>query len=279
MSFQPRTTQTIRDYNTGGSWRTAEREQRPRSGRIRKLAIILLAITGLAGLGLGAREAYRRVLQLQYFQVTDIRVEGNLQVATDDVIAALALPPHANMLTLDLVELSLHATRNPWIKEAAVIRRLPGSLTIQIVERTPEAVFIANRRYLLSADGVILRALQDDELPQLPVLRAAVPRQVKEGEHIVTAEIAQGLSVWRQFQMANAVPQEKPHEIVMGKDGSYAVILGANMPVIRLRPEDMRDQLQRLGAALAASGRGLGQLGDVDLRFRDRVVFRLAAGR
>jgi hypothetical protein len=277
MIFRPRATQTIRDYNTGGSWKSPERE-RPRSGRrLRKICVILLVLGALAGAGLGAREAYRRMLQLSYFQVVDIRVEGNLQVATDDVIAGLGLAPNTSMLTLNLAELSRRATRNPWIKEAAVIRRLPGSLTIQVVERTPEAVFIANRRYLLSADGVILRALQDDELPQLPVLRAAVPRQVNEGEHIVSAEIAQGLSVWRQFQIANAVPQEKPHEIVMGKDGSYAVNLGPDMPVIRLRPEDMRDQLQRLGAALVASGRGLGQLGDVDLRFRDRVVFRLAA--
>jgi cell division septal protein FtsQ len=279
MTFQPRMAHGIRDYNTGGSWKTAERE-RPRSGRrLTKLLVILLTLGALAGTALGAREAYRRVLRSAYFQITEIRVEGNLQVATDDVIASLKLAPAASLLEQDLAELSRRAMRNPWIKDASVVRRLPGWLAIQVVERTPEAVFIADRRYLLSADGVVLRALEDDELPQLPVLRAAVPRKVIEGEHIVSTDIAQGLSVWRQFQVANAVPQEKAHEIVMGKDGSYAVNLGPNMPVIRLRPEDMPEQLRHLGAALAASGRGLGQLGDVDLRFQDRVVFRLAAGR
>ena len=279
MTFQPRAVHGIRDYNTGVSWKSQERE-RPRSGRrLAKVVVVLLLLGSIAGAAFGAREGYRRLLRLSYFHVTDIRVEGNLQVATDDVIASLGLTPNASLLELDLSDLSRRAMRNPWIKDASVIRRLPTWLAIHVVERTPEAVFIADRRYLLSADGVILRALEDDELPQLPVLRAAVPRKVTEGEHIVSTDIAQGLSVWRQFQLANAVPQEKAHEIVMGKDGSYAVNLGASMPVIRLRPDDMPEQLRRLGAALAASGRGLGQLGDVDLRFRDRVVFRLVAGR
>ncbi len=279
MTFQPRTAHGIRDYNTGASWKSAERE-RPRSGRrVMKVLILLLTLGALVGTVVGAREGYRRVLKLSYFHVTGIRVDGNLQVATDEVIASLGLAPDASLLEQDLAQLSRKAMRNPWIKEASVMRRLPGWLTIYVVERTPEAVFIAGRRYLLSADGVILRALEDDELPSLPVLRAAVSRKVVEGEHIVSSDIAQGLSVWRQFQVANAVPQEKAHEIVMGKDGSYAVNLGASMPVIRLRPEDMQEQLRHLGAALAASGRALGQYGDVDLRFRDRVIFRLAAGR
>ncbi len=279
MTFQPRSVHGIRDYNTGASWKSAERD-RPRSGRrMTKVLAVLVALGILVGTGVGAREAYRRVLRLPYFQITEIRVEGNLQVATDEVIASLRLAPDASLLEQDLAELSRRAMRNPWIKDASVIRRLPGWLAIQVVERTPEAVFIADRRHLLSADGVVLRALEDDELPQLPVLRAAGARRVTEGEHIVTTDIAQGLSVWRQFQVANAVPQEKAHEIVMGKDGSYAVNLGPNMPVIRLRQEDMQEQLRHLGAALAASGRGLGQLGEVDLRFQDRVVFRLAAGR
>jgi hypothetical protein len=51
------------------------------------------------------------------------------------------------------------------------------------------------------------------------------------------------------------------------------------MPVIRLHAQDMQEQLRRLGAALAASGRTLETFAAVDLRFRDRVVFRSEGGR
>jgi hypothetical protein len=59
----------------------------------------------------------------------------------------------------------------------------------------------------------------------------------------------------------------------MAGDGSYVVNLGERMPTIRLLAQDMEGQLGRLGAALATSGQGLEWFGEVDLRFRDRVVF------
>jgi hypothetical protein len=93
------------------------------------------------------------------------------------------------------------------------------------------------------------------------------------GERILSSEMVQGLSVWRQFQLANAFKGERAHEIAMARDGSYLVNMGGQMPTIRLRAEDLEGQLRRLGAALAANGHGLERFGEVDLRFRDRVVF------
>jgi cell division protein FtsQ len=216
---------------------------------------------------------------MPYFHVAEIHVEGNLQVATEEVVAGLGLAPEASLLEVDLAALSQRVVRNPWIKEASVRRRLPLALTIQVVERVPEAVFIGDRRYLLSADGVILTELDDDDLPTLPTLRAATPRRVRPGDRILSSEMAQGLAVWRQFQLANAVQGEQAHEILMGGDGSYTVNLGQEMPAIRLRAHNMQEQLRRLGAALVANGHSLGAFADVDLRFRDRVIFRPIARR
>jgi len=268
----------IQDYRTSeAGWKPKRprRESLPRLGRLLKVAVALLLVAG----GVAALwEGYRRVVQLSYFYVTEVRVEGNLQVAAADVVAGLALDADSNILELNLSDLSRRVLQNPWIREASVRRQLPLSLTIRVVERVPEAVFIADRRYLLSADGVILAVLDEGVLPTLPTLRAAVPRAVQVGERVLSFEMAQGLSVWRQFQLANALQGEKAHEIGMGKDGSYRVNLGQEMPVIRLHARELEEQLRRLGAALAASGRGLGTFAEVDLRFRDRVVFRPVKG-
>jgi len=50
------------------------------------------------------------------------------------------------------------------------------------------------------------------------------------------------------------------------------------MPQIRLRAEDLEGQLRRLGLALAAGQMRLTQFREVDLRFRDRVVFSPVRG-
>jgi len=273
----------IRDYHTDEPGRPRERVgERPRrapKGRLVRLTRILAAVTLLAGVVAGSWEGYRRLVRMPYFRVAEVYVEGNLQVATEEVVASLGLPPDTSLLEVDLPALSRRILQNPWIKEASVRRRLPLALTIQVVERVPEAVFIADRRYLLSADGVILTDLDGDDLPTLPTLRAATPRRVRPGDRVLSSEMAQGLAVWRQFQLANAVQGERAHEIAIGGDGSYTVNLGQQMPIIRLHAQDMQEQLRRLGAALAASGRTLGTFAAVDLRFRDRVVFRPEGGR
>jgi len=273
----------IRDYHTGEPGRFRERnEERPRRASkayLARLVGVLLLLVLLAGTGLAAWEGYRRFTRMSYFRVAEIYVEGNLQVATDEVVDSLGITPGTSLLEVDLASLSRRVLKNPWIKEASVRRRLPLALTIQVVERVPEAVFIADRRYLLSADGVILSELDGEDLPTLPTLRAAARRRVRPGDRILSSEMAQGLAVWRQFQLANAVQGERAHEIVMGGDGSYTVNLGHEMPSIRLRAQNMQEQLRRFGAALAASGRSLESFGDVDLRFRDRVVFRTLGGR
>ena len=258
----------------------APRARRGDPGRGGALLSRLIKILGvlllLGGTGVGLWEGYHAFVRLPYFRVADIQIEGNLQVATQDIIAGLGLGSETSILEVDLGALARRVLGNPWIKEASVRRRLPLSLTIQVVERMPEAVFIADRRYLLSADGVVLAELAEDELPTLPTLRAATPRPVVPGEHILTSEMVQGLSMWRQFQLANALQGERAHEIGMAGDGSYLVNLGQEMPIIRLHGRDLEGQLRRLGAALAASRQGLDAFTDVDLRFRDRVVFKFA---
>jgi cell division septal protein FtsQ len=268
----------IRDYHTGrsgGGRATRRRDALPWVARLFKLLLLLLV---LSGSGVGIWEGYRWFLRLPYFTIAEIHVDGNLQVAAGDVVAGLGLSPGTRILEANLETLAERLLKNPWIKEASVSRRLPLSLTVRVVERMPEAVFIADRRYLLSADGVILSVLEPDDLPTLPTLRASVPRRVQVGERVLNAEMVQGLSVWRQFQLANALQSEKAHEITMVGDGSYVVDLGQQMPAIRLRAQDLPEQLRRLGAALLASGKGLDRFKEVDLRFRDRVVFLPVAG-
>ena len=267
----------IRDYHRA-SWkgsRRAGREKFPRLVRLLRVFGVLLAVSATI---LGMREGYRRVVRLPYFRIAEVQVEGNLQVSRDEIEAGLGIQPGTSILEVDLAGLTHRVLENPWIKEASIRRRLPLSLTVAVVERMPEAVFIADRRYLLSADGVILAELGEDELPGLPVLRSVAGRRVAVGEQILTSEMVQGLAVWRQFQLANALGGEQAREIAMARDGTYTVNLGEGMPQIRLRAQDLEGQLRRLGLALAASQLALAQFSDVDLRFRDRVVFTPVRG-
>ena len=58
-----------------------------------------------------------------------------------------------------------------WVKDARVSRRLPDTLVVDIVERTPAALWQdSGRLALIDADGVVLDRVPIDKMPDLPLL-------------------------------------------------------------------------------------------------------------
>jgi len=58
-----------------------------------------------------------------------------------------------------------------WVKDARVLRRLPDTLVIDIVERKPAALWQSEGRLaLIDADGVVLDRVSIDRMPDLPLL-------------------------------------------------------------------------------------------------------------
>lgn len=219
----------------------------------------------------------QRLSRLSYFQVTQVSVEGHFQLPAEEVVAGLGLPPHANLLELDLEALHRRLLRNPWIKEAFVRRRLPFTLIVRVVERMPEAILMADKAYLLSSDGVVLSEVEGD-VPPLPLLRAPVQRPYTPGEVVLPQEVAKGLSIWQRLQTAAVLSGKQTREIAIAQDGSYTVSMGPQLPLIRLRAEDVDEQLKRLGHVLTLTGDDLGSYEYVDLRFGGKVIVRPREG-
>lgn len=58
-----------------------------------------------------------------------------------------------------------------WVKDARVSRRLPDTLVIDIVERSPAALWQSDGRLaLIDGDGVVLDRVPVDKMPDLPLL-------------------------------------------------------------------------------------------------------------
>lgn len=274
----------IRDYAGGPVPNGAIQARRERSrGRPAAALALRLGAAAAALLALGSLgwESTRALVRSPYFRLREVAVEGNLLLSAEEVVRSLDLPPEAGALEVDLRDLAARLTRNPWIREASVRRQLPLGLAVQIVERAPEMVLVADRPYLLAADGVVLAALSGDEAPEapaLPVFRAPRGRTFAPGDRVYGADLARGLAVWRQFHLAHALQGQPAQEIALEGDGTFRVNLGPGMPVVRIRGDDLETQLARLEAVLARASRPLAGYAYIDLRFGDRVVVKPAEG-
>jgi len=243
----------------------------PRFWQAAELAVLLVLVVMLGQI------VHREVphpLRLRYFQITDLIVEGNRRVPTAAIIDSLGLPAQTSILHANLKDLAGQILRNPWIKTASISRRLPATLFIRVSERTPRAVVLADRVYLVSDDGLILKEPGPEEISGLPILRVKVEYPLRVGERIDVSRLEQGARLWQQFHQYTFGLERQAREIRLEGDGSCTVLLGRGMPYLRLRVDAVRGQLDRLARVLQIRGISLHDLEYADLRFADKVIVK-----
>ena len=98
--------------------------------------------------------------------LVDAVVNDELRRAADEGGSAKA--PQA---LVDVSEIRNRLLRYGWVKDARVSRRLPDTLVIDIVERSPAALWQNQGQLaLIDSDGVVLDRVPVDKMPDLPLL-------------------------------------------------------------------------------------------------------------
>ena len=89
------------------------------------------------------------------FRIEEITVSGRGRTTMDEVAAALGARHGGPILAVDLNEVKDRLEAIPSVRAAAVERRLPGSLHLALVERSPVALWQNNGEHVLvDRDGV-----------------------------------------------------------------------------------------------------------------------------
>jgi len=94
-------------------------------------------------------------------------------VVTDELhrAAESAGGEKAPQALVDVSEIRRRLLQFGWVKDARVSRRLPDALVIDIVERTPAALWQNQGQLaLIDSDGVMLDRVPVDKMPDLPLL-------------------------------------------------------------------------------------------------------------
>src|SRR4051812_7871970 len=111
-------------------------------------------------------------------------VTGELKRAAEE--AGTTKAPQA---LIDVAGIRRRLLRFGWIKDARVSRRLPDTLVIDIVERTPAALWQSQGQLaLVDGEGVVLDRVPIDKMPDLPLLIGpGANGEARELERLMTA--------------------------------------------------------------------------------------------
>jgi cell division protein FtsQ len=105
------------------------------------------------------------------FTVRRYEIRGVNRMDRQRIDAVVSQELRRAMPLVDLASLRERLLVFGWIGDARVSRRLPDTLVIDIVERTPAAIWQHEQRLMLiDRDGVVLEHVRLDAMPDLPLL-------------------------------------------------------------------------------------------------------------
>jgi cell division protein FtsQ len=145
-------------------------------------AIAGLAAIGVVGIVLATNHRAERLVQASAdgllaqtaaagFRLDNVRLDGASPQSSADILRAAALHKGAPLLGLDLDAARRRIERVGWVKDARVIRLLPDSVVISVVERRLLAVWQHDGRAgVIDASGVVAPEAEPGRFASLPLV-------------------------------------------------------------------------------------------------------------
>lgn len=215
------------------------------------------AETGLLLTDMAVRSSAQAGLTVQ-----DVLVQGRERTRASDLLAALQIQRGDPILGLDLVAAKERIEALPWVREAAVQRRLPDQILLHISEREPVALWQNQGEFILvDAMGTPI----PDTIAGFAGLPLVVGDDAPQHAAALIAMLAAEPEIASRVKAAVRVSGRRWNLVMDRLEGGIDV---------RLPEEDPEGALRRL-ARLEREQRLLERsITTVDLRLPDRLVVR-----
>lgn len=139
-----------------------------------------------------ARSSLIAAAQREGLVVADVLAEGATNTDRRALLRLLAEYRNQNILLVDIAEIRSKLVRLPWVRDVSVLRELPRTLRVRLVEHEPAARWHDGRRQVLVSEaGVVIPVPSTPRFAKLPLLWGeGAPRRAKEILAILASEPA-----------------------------------------------------------------------------------------
>jgi len=214
------------------------------------------------------------VLASEALTVTRIAVQGNHRMSRGEVLALLDGLSGTSLVATDLESWRVRLLSSPWVENASIRRKFPGTLAVTIIERTPIGIGrVKGALYLIDGTGAVIDEFgpnyADLDLPIVDGLSTAdgEARQVDESRAMLAGRVMTELRGWPQ--LAARVSQ-----IDVTDPGNAILILKGDTALVHVGDEHFSERLRAYLDLMPALREQVPNIDYVDLRFGERVFVR-----
>jgi len=239
---------------------------------------VLGASLVIATSALVAWAARRYVMTSPRFAVTDVEVVGGERRTPDAVSAESGISVGSNVFALDLDAARARILADPWIAEATLARRLPGTILVQLTERKPAALLAVGDTLLVTSQGEPFKRVEPGDPVDLPLVTGLRPDDLTEDHEGATRTIRRAIDLAAEYEASSLSRRSPLEEVHVSPEGTFTLVVGRSATELVLGGPPFRrklDQAARVVAELDKRGAKADAIMlDNDGR-PDRVVVRM----
>ena len=204
------------------------------------------------------------------FRITDVRMPANspLKVPASSLIGR-------NLWTVDLKALAtaLHA-QQPHLKRVRVLRLLPNTLQIDVVERIPVAQVRLGGWYAVDREGFILPQASPTPSEKLVILKGVESPQapLKAGHRNSSERLLRALRLVERLSDSRALVGRRLTHVDVADPRQLSFVIDEAIDIRCGREEELSTHLQRLRTVLQRVARRSLDIRYIDVRFKDPVI-------
>jgi cell division protein FtsQ len=217
------------------------------------LGVALVASSSVAV----AWAARRHVMTSPRFAITEIQVLGCERRPADAVAAESGLAVGANVFAADLDAARARVLADPWIAEATLARRLPGTIFVQVTERKPAALVAQGDLWLAAADGQPFKKVEPGDPLDLPIVTGLSPELLAEDREGALRTIRRAIDLAAEYEHGALARRMPLQEVHIEADGAFALVVGRSAMALVLGRAPFRRKLDQAARVVAElDGRG-----------------------
>jgi len=216
----------------------------------------LQAAAGFAlvvGVSIGVAWAARHyVTHSPRFALSEIEVQGAKMRTSDAIAEEAGIAKGQNIFSVDLDEARARLAKDPWVREATLARRLPGTVVVHVAEREAVAIVALGDLYLTSHTGEIFKRIEPGDPSDLPIITGITTDAVADDREGVAQSIRRALDLAGDYEHGPLAQRARLQEIHLARDGSTTLIVGGkNVIQLSLGDPPFRKKLDQAVRVMA----------------------------
>ena len=232
---------------------------------VKRFVLILLILIGVVVF-----------LRSSVFTITEIKVEGNVNVTEGKIIELAEISPEETLFKMNKKEICQHLTAYPFIAQAELKRKLPDTLVISVTEREPLGFIVTANGYVqFDQEGMVLAVTGSMGKYNLPIITGINIAEIPSPGAVLDDEsFKNALSIIKTCdkQLLNNIA-----EINIGQNSyvSAYTYQGIEIKVGTAEDIDLRMQnLKDILAQIQAENINIADIEYIDIRFTDVPVIK-----